>query len=155
MLLRLLLAVLMLMGPIPVRVCTCAASAMPPTAAEEPVSQSVPESKSCGCGHRAKQSETPATTSDTTHAHGDAKSDATTERSHSSQHDRDCPAVKPRVAISDAVVTPATDAPADAGFNLSVAVEPSVGGQERRFPVKVQPITSSVPLFITFLTLRN
>lgn len=151
MLLRLLLAVLMLMGPMPVRVCTCAASAMPPTAAEGSVSQSVPESKSCGCGHRAKQSETPATTSDTTHAHGDA----TTERSHSGQHDRDCPAVKPRVAISDAVVTPATDAPADAGFNLSVAVAPSVGGQERRFPVKVQPITSSVPLFITFLTLRN
>jgi hypothetical protein len=153
MLLRLLLAVLMLAGPVPVRFCTCAASATPPVSAEVPASQPLPETTACGCSHRAKQADT--TSSDTDSAHAHVKPEGISGKTHPGEHDRECPAVKPRVAISDAVLTPGTDAPADAGFSLSVAVALPAGGNALRSTIKFQTITPSVPLFITLLTLRN
>lgn len=157
MVLRLLLAVLMLMGPVPVRVCTCAASAAPAIPAEEPApEQPQPEEKSCGCGHRAKQGESPAATPDSAaRPDGSLAESGATGHSHPERHDRDCPAVNPRAAVSEAVLSPAPDAPTDFGFSLPLLAEtPFVGLKVCSAPAA--PLgPPSVPLFISLLTLRN
>lgn len=156
MFLRLLLAVLMLTGPVPVRACTCAASATPVVPAEEPTSeQPQSEAKSCGCGHRAKQRETPAATPDPAPPDGHIAESGTTGHSHPERHHRDCPAVKPRAAISEAVLSPAPDAPTDHAFSLPLLAEPPVVRQKVCSPPEVPLGPPSVPLFISLLTLRN
>lgn len=156
MFLRLLLAVLMLTGPVPVKVCTCAASATPVVPAEEPASeQPQSEAKSCGCGHRAKQGETPAAAPDSAHPDGNITQSGATGHSHPERHHRECPAVKPRVAVSEAVLSPGPDAPTDHAFSLPLLAEPPVGRRIVHSRLEAKPFPPSVPLFISLLTLRN
>jgi hypothetical protein len=156
MLVRLLIAVLMLTGPTPVRVCTCAASARPSAPVEPPLSQPVPEGKTCGCAHRAKASAESTATIDKAPTHDHARTDGVTGHSHPDRHDRDCPAVNPRPVVSAAVLTPAADAPTDPGFSVSVWVEPS-GTRHLRAASRLepQPLVCTIPLYISLLTLRN
>lgn len=155
MLVRLLVAVLMLTGPMPVRVCTCAASARPTAPAEEPFRQPSPQSKACGCGHRAKANAA-STIPDKSQAHGHVPSDGTTGHSHTDRHDRDCPAVKPRPVVSAAVQTPAPDTSTDHAVSLPAWVEPLLGGHRHiGFPLEAQTAPSAVPLYLSLCTLRN
>jgi hypothetical protein len=156
MFLRLLLAVLMLTGPVPVRVCTCAASVSPVVPAEEPApEQPLPEAKSCGCGHRANQGETHAATPDSARPDGSVSESGASGHSHPERHDRDCPAVKPRVTVSEAVHSPAPDAPSDFGFSLPLPPETPVVRRKVCSPREAPLGPPSVPLFISLLTLRN
>lgn len=156
MFLRLLLTVLMLMGPVPVRVCTCAASAAPVVPTEELVpEQPQPEAKSCGCGHRAKQSETPAPTPESARSDGSVSECGATGHPHSERHDRDCPAVNPRAVVSQAVLSPAPDSPATFGFSAPLLAETPVVGRKVCSPREAPLGPPSVPLYISLLTLRN
>jgi len=153
---RLLVAVLMLTGPMPVRVCTCAAAAHPAVPAEQPLPQPSPEAKSRGCGHRAKANAESAFTSDKTQTHSHVQPDAATGHSHPDRHDRDCPAVNPRPVVTAAVPTPAPDAPIDHAVSLAARVEPLLGGHRHvRLPLESQTAPSAVPLYLSLCTLRN
>ena len=153
MLLRLLLVVLMLAGPVPVRLCNCAVSAAPPASSVQFPATPPAHTKSCSCGHRAKSTALPAANSETPHAEGceSLKADLPVQGGH----DSDCPATKPRASISDAVVTPATDAPAEGGL-VSVVDEAPANVAERPCAATLaSQAPLSVPLFIAFLSLRN
>lgn len=153
MLLRLLLVVLMAAGPVPVKYCNCAASATPPASSDLSTSPSPAVVKTCSCGHRAKPSETPTDDSQTGHRQGCELHAA--DQTPSSGHDSECPAVKPRVTMSDALVTPVTDVPADDAVALPLETGlPGVGERPRNLALS-PPARSSVPLFIAFLNLRN
>ncbi len=155
MLVRLLIAVLMLTGPMPVRVCTCAASARPAVPVEQLLPQPSPESKACGCGHRAKAN-AESTIPDKSQAHRHVQSDGATGHSHPDRHDRDCPAVNPRPVVSTAVPTPAPDAPTDHAVSLTARVEPLCGGHSHvGFPLLAQPAPSAIPLYLSLCSLRN
>lgn len=154
MLVRLLVAVLMLTGPNPARVCTCAASASPPASAAESLPTAVaPHKEKSGCGCRGKSDPASATTEI------DGVVCAGVQDSHSDSdrhpHDQNCPAVNPQPVVS-AVPPPAPDAPADYDLGLLTWAVPSNGR-----PVGVaNPADSShrfrsVPLYISLLTLRN
>ena len=156
MLVRLLVAVLMLTGPMPVRVCTCAASARPAVPAEQPLPQPSPESKACGCGHRAKAGDKSTAAADTAQAHGQVQRDGATGHSHPNRHDRDCPAVHARPVVSAAVQTPVPDAPADHALGVAARFETPPGGvRPVRFPLEAQPAPSAVPLYLSLCNLRN
>jgi hypothetical protein len=151
MLIRLLVVVLTVVGPVPFRVCTCAASppAQTPTDATAPA---VPApAKTCRCGHSS-------TTKGTNPTDRDARVSAGTQAHPcgDSHHDRDCPVVNPGTLVRDAGVLPAPDAPTDGAAppaavwveSLPLAGTPAPTSFERlRVP--------KLPLFITLLALRN
>lgn len=155
MLVRLLLAVLTVMGPTPVRVCTCAVAARAPQApAKGSLAESPPEgSRACGCGHRATAQESPRTADPST-----AKECGTltvdSPPSQPDRHDRDCPAVNSCSVVS-AVVTPVVAIPADACDGLFVLVElpasDRLGVSERVSPT-FAPF--AIPLYLSLLSLR-
>ncbi len=157
MLVRLLVAVLMLSGPSPVRACTCAATASPPV---KPADKGVPavgenprEKSGCGCRDKSNPSSAGNTAPDDgTHDH------ASSPANHPGHqpHDRNCPAVTPHPVVSAVPPTPAADTPHDSDLGFLDWVKPVSGGQ-----VRVAPREGSghrpraVPLYISLLTLRN
>lgn len=165
MLVRLLVAVLMLTGPLPVRVCTCAAAARP-TAPVAPADQArpgpaspAPETKGCGCRKKAS-AETDAGGAAAPVAPAGERSSEAAGGGHShpdrQPHERDCPAVNPAPVVTAVVPSSAADAPADEVLSLPLWVEPAGGGDARGVcrPERHQ-VFRSVPLYISLLTLRN
>lgn len=147
MLIRLLVAVLMLVGPLPFRVCTCAASAPAQTPTDIP--SSVPaQVKKCRCVDCG-----PAVNTTTPRDAGPSKCEAAPP---SPTHERDCPAVNPNPVVRDASVPTVPDVPTDDGLvwvtvpteHLAIAGAPTCSKSERHHAPKL-------PLFITLLTLRN
>lgn len=153
MLLRFLLVVLMAAGPVPVKLCNCAASATPPASSDPSTSSSAPVVKTCSCGHREKSNETLAADSQTGHHRGCELH--TADQPPSGGHDSECPAVKPRVTMSDALVTPVTDVPADDAVALPLETGLPGLGEHHRNLAQSSHAPPSVPLFIAFLNLRN
>ena len=147
MLVRLLVAVLMLTGPLPVRVCTCAAATGTPQAATGvPAPEASPERvKGCGCGHRVADGETPEA------AVGGNRVGTPTPPD---RHDRDCPAVNPRPVVS-AVLTPVADLPDDPGVGLFEPVELPVSNRPGNTS-QARPASAplAVPLYLSLLSLR-
>lgn len=156
MLVRLLVAVLMLMGPNPVRFCTCTASASPLIPTHESLAPEVtPAPSKSGCGCRSKS---PPNSS--RGENGEGKHDRTnTQENHPDSdrhpHDPSCPAVTAQPVVA-AIPTPAPDAPADCDCAFLTWAEPAndrpVGLAD---PADSHLRTRSVPLYISFLTLRN
>lgn len=157
MLVRLLIAVLVLAGPMPVRFCTCAAAARPPAPADRThpsAGAPAPEAKGCGC--RAKSNA--ATATDAGQCGNLSATDAGGDHSHPGQqrHDRDCPAVNPAPVVAAAAPTPADHGPAAYDLCPSSPVE-TVGGPNTGVGSRPErrDIFRSVPLYISLLTLRN
>ena len=134
MLIRLLVAVLTLAGPIPLRVCTCAAAHAAPA----------PESHAAPHG--------PAIDGAESHAHADC-----CDESHQpTQHERECPAANPRPLVREAVSPAASDAPSDYSSQVAVVETPPLAGPRLAAPSARQSTrTSNTPLYLTLLTLRN
>lgn len=143
---RLLVIVLTLVGPMPFRVCTCAAA---PTVCRDPGCPVAPKVKSCSCGHHHEAAA--EVESDEAGTGGGAATHA-----HPPEHKSSCPAVQARPVADAAVPSDARDAdpelPAEC---LATAADPFFAPgrpagatvPERRRPPR--------PLFITLLTLRN
>jgi hypothetical protein len=156
MLVRLLIAVLMLAGPLPGRVCTCAAAARPSAQADQALPSPwspAAEAKGCGCRTKSDLSPRPDAAQARCCDHS-----AGAGHSHPDRvpHDRDCPAVNPAPAVAAAVPSPAAEEPAGGDLGLPCRVEPADGGDGRvvtRF--ERRPVCRSVPLYISLLTLRN
>ena len=140
MLIRLLVAVLALVGPLPLRVCTCAASVptRPARAATAPAT--VKKCRCAGCRPPAA-----ATTRDTGPVRCEAPPPPTT-------HDRDCPAVNPRPVARDSAAPAAPDAPAESAAPTAESVPLTSASVPIEFERTRAPRT---PLYITFLALRN
>lgn len=157
MLIRLLVVVLTLVGPMPFRVCNCAASApvQTPADASTPVTPAPP--KRCGCVRCAPPKDvTPAEDDHTTHAHPGIHTAPVGDAPHSGQHERDCPATNPTPLVKDAGPPPAPILPADCDeFHAVVLIDSwplagaPVGGRAE------QPRPPKLPLYLTFLALRN
>lgn len=148
MLIRLLVVVLTVVGPLPFRVCTCAAT-LPSQTADTPA-PAIPAAKTCRCGHTAPAKGTPPAGHDA-RAHA-----ADCDGPHPNQHHHDCPAATPGALVRDAGTPPTPDAPTDSGTphaalwveSVPLAGAAPVDQIERAHPPKL-------PLFITLLTLRN
>lgn len=158
MLVRLLLVVAMLAGPIPVRICTCAAGqnrAVPsaPSATHSVSFPSDSEAETCGCGHRSKKKRTVGTSTTATPKHTASHDDSA---GHSEQHDRDCPAVKAAAHVVVGVVGGAGDADLHC-FDLAPLSHEILADDSARLSSHsdVDPPSRSVPLYISLLTLRN
>lgn len=154
MLVRLLVAVLMLAGPNPVRFCTCAASASPLTPTHESLATgATPAPTKSGCGCRSKSlPDSPQGVND------ESERDRTSSRENHSDrhpHDPNCPAVTAQ-PVAAAIPTPASDAPTDCDCAFLVWAEPAndrpVGVAD---PADSHLRTRTVPLYISLLTLRN
>lgn len=152
MLVRLLLVVLMLVGPVPTSDCTCAAAV--PTSGPEATLASAPviAVRSCGCAHRTGRGGKQEST-DRTHVCG--ASHEPTEQHGPVKHDQECPAVQPRAAIADAVVTPGLDFSIDADLSSFVRFDAILAAEPHLFTAKIKVSAPPVPLFIALLNLRN
>ena len=156
MLVRLLVAVLMLVGPNPVRFCTCTASTSPLTTTHESLSTEVtpaPAKSGCGCRSKSVPDSSPGVNEESKHVR------TNTRESHSDSdrhpHDPNCPAVTAQPVVA-AIPTPAPDAPADCDFTFLTWAEPASGGHiSASDRADSHHRTRSVPLYITLLTLRN
>lgn len=158
MLIRLLVAVLTLVGPMPFRVCTCAASS-PATATVGSIPAPRAASRTCDCAHSApskpSRATTPSVTQGPAHDHDEP---AVTGHNLPQQdrHEKDCPAINPRPAVGEAVITPATIPTADCtAALLPVGVTPvSFARAPDAYPAE-QFRAPGLPLYLTFLSLRN
>ena len=145
---RLLIAVLMLAGPTPANVCTCAAagSSCPPAGPTTPLGTG--HDTGCGCPHPAPTGGE-LTAADSAGHDRTAESPADTER-----HEPSCPAVNPRPAVPTTAPTSTADLPADPG----VAAPSGIGPPDRaRHHVLSRPGHRSagpVPLYLSLLSLR-
>jgi hypothetical protein len=143
MLIRLLLAVLTLIGPMPLCACTCAAGHQPEPQANAPVR------KSCSCRHHAPTKDT-----HTRDISGRIAPDECNHTHPPAPHDRGCPAANPRPLVREAISPPTTDAPSDCAHQDTVAwtdlpeINPSA-------PFSDPPRAAKTPLYLTFLSLRN
>lgn len=153
MLIRLLVVVLMLVGPMPFRVCTCAAGSPAQTTFEHgPTIALAP--KSCGCEHGSAR-DAVAPVPDHAGSHSD-DSGPPGDAPHPDRHERDCPAANPAPVVRDAVAAAAVDVPTDyvgpaptVGVHLSKLLSTSLVCRP------VPPHASTRPLYITLLSLRN
>ncbi|MBX9579284.1 MAG: hypothetical protein K2X87_03165 [Gemmataceae bacterium] len=145
---RLLIAVLMLAGPIPANACTCAASGTPTAPAEPTTVSDTGHATGCGCQHPTP-SAGGATAAARAHADRTAEPPASPDR-----HDRDCPAVNPRPVASATAPTWAAEPTADLGV-----VAPSESGPPGHAcqHVTARPghrTAGPVPLYLSLLSLR-
>lgn len=158
MLFRLLLALLMLTGPLPVGSCTCQASDTQKTEAPELISPATPPTPTTGhrCQHHHGSSDD-AISSISSWDHCDACSALSHSHDsdrHRPDHDRSCPAVTAR-AVPQAVQGPAIDVSLTAapamldwtGLALADHVKPSAHHLRR-------PAKAEVPLFLSILSIR-
>lgn len=153
MVIRLLLAVLMVAGPVPVRVCTCAA-ASPITNADSAVP--VPPgsaAKHCRCGHHPSAPAEASADPDDSMGHCDACSVSGRQPAHD-QHERDCPSLNPRPA-PQAVQTPVTDRPAEGCASLPVRLDAPRSARPAAVPSHLSRAgRSAVPLYLSLLSIR-
>lgn len=158
MLIRLLVVVLTLVGPMPFRVCTCAAGPPVQTAADRPAPATPAATKSCGCQHDSVRA-VPGDAATPAPAHTDSHSDTsdpTGDTPHQDRHERDCPATNPTPVVRDAVTPPAVDAPTDCLGSLSaVWVQPSQLLTTSLVCRLAPPRASKLPLYITLLSIQN
>lgn len=159
MLVRLLIAVLMLMGPMPVRLCTCAAARPSAPADQSRLSGGLPTPDAKGCGCRTKSNAASGLDADEASCRQQPSArDAGGGHSQPDkpQHDRNCPAVNPAPVVVAAVPSPAADVPAGDDFSLPLWVELD-GGENARVVCQTErhQVFRSVPLYISLLTLRN
>lgn len=152
MLVRILIAVLMLAGPNPVRDCTCAASERTPITRVDTTS-TAPEPNRCACRTNSRLDSSSKTTesydraiANTDHDHSD---------SDRQPHERNCPAINPEPVVS-AVSTPIEVVPNPFDAFAFTLVEPhdSVTSVILFQPASRRHV-GSVPLYISLLNLRN
>lgn len=150
MLFRLLIAVLTLVGPIPLRVCTCAAGHMAHTPDAENSQAAISADEHNCCSHHTASNEAPASDNLLSHVVG-----AEREATHPAQHDRDCPVANQQLVIREAVA-PLTPAPTEycPTHVLGWETPPLDIGISAR-PLAAWPSAMKNPLYLTFLTLRN
>lgn len=153
MFVRLLIAVLMLVGPLPIRDCTCAASAPTPVSPfDASTTPAAPEKSGCRC--RTKTT----TTSESglsIGSHNPRCADEGHSHPGNKQHEQNCPAVNPPSTVS-AVPSPAPEVAADHDCGLLVSAELLRVERTCVPPRKdVRRSSGSTPLYITLLTLRN
>lgn len=156
MLIRLLVVVLTLVGPLPFRVCTCAAAVPAQTAAGEPIPArpTAATRKACGCDHGTAHP-APVRQVAPPHVHAD-DSAPSRDAPHPDRHESDCPAANPFPVVRDAVTPVAVDVPTD-----DVGPVPAVWGQTVRISTTsalrppAPPRASKLPLYITLLSIRN
>jgi hypothetical protein len=151
---RLFVAVLMLMGQNPVRVCTCAAATHTPVANPEIHSTAdslAPETAGCGC-HTKTSRDCSAQVLDERTGVSEREGHPGSDRH---PHDPNCPTVTAQPVVA-AIPTPASDAPTDCDCAFLVWAEPAndrpVGVAD---PAHSHLRTRTVPLYISLLTLRN
>lgn len=153
MFVRLLIAVLMLVGPVPIRDCNCAASAPEPVSPLDSSATLTPSGKS-GCGCRAKKTTTSTPAEASVGPHDPKCTNGGHSHPGGKPHEQNCPAVNPPPTVS-AVPSPAPDAPADhdGGHVFSADL---LRVEHTRVPPRQDARRSSrsTPLYIALLTLR-
>lgn len=146
---RLLLAVLILVGQMPFRVCTCAAvECSEPTRHQTPrTAEQPPATKGCGCSHRH---------SPVWHAPEEIPATAQRDPAEGDRHQPDCPAVNPRPVLKSALPVPVETGDAEtapAACPLSFPFPMAVLGLTA--PARHPPGNPPVPLFLSLCVLRN
>lgn len=146
---RLLVIVLTLVGPLPFRICTCAAT---PITCNDSSCPTAPKANTCSCGHHhdsAEEAESTETAESTVEV-------GATGHTHPPEHHPSCPTVQLRPAADAMGQTEAHDVTPEASPESIVAVSDPVFST--RLPVRATVPNRrmpSHPLFITLLTLRN
>ena len=126
MAIRLLLAMLMLVGPLPGRICTCAAAEAHELGESDSPSADLPDEDG-HCGH-----------------------------SHGSGHGSDCPAMNPHFAAPDALGTSASITPSDLAPATPCPIPTPIWTERTPpVPIAPSLNARTLPLYITFLALRN
>jgi hypothetical protein len=152
MLVRVLIAVLMLAGPNPVRDCTCAAFDRIPDAQTDTTAPAQKPSR-CACRTNSSVDLNSKTTESRDRELVDSGHDHSDSDHH--QHERDCPAINPEPVVS-AFSTPIEDV----AIPLDALPFPWIESHDRVTAIiAFQPASrrhvGSVPLYISLLTLRN
>lgn len=147
---RLLIAVLMLAGPTPANVCTCAAAGTSKAPAGPTTVIGGGHHTGCSCPHPAPTGELTAGDSA-----GHDQADRTAEPpADPDRHEPGCPAVNPHPAAPTTAPTSSANLPADPG----VASPPGIGppGHARRHVLSRPGHRSAgpVPLYLSLLSLR-
>jgi hypothetical protein len=153
MALRLLFAVLMLIGPMPFRVCNCAAANQPAIAYLEPHTHPEVETPSCKC--RSKSQITPL---ESQTLQQQAESEPQFLDNEPCQkplpHDRECPAVNCSPIVAPAIQSAVPELPSALSITCLFGDE-FISPEPARisFPPLLSQHDLAIPLYLVFLTL--
>ena len=154
MLIRMLLVLLMVVGPMPVQICNCAVASQPTAnVVDTPLDHQI-EASHCEC--RAKS---PSSVAETVlfsqSCDAAAMLETSGDHSHPLQHSPDCPAVNP--------VPVATPAISNVTFKLTFVVDLGLHLWGQLLPIQVRRVRTlqavsspvrSIPLYLAQLTLQ-
>ena len=143
---RLIVVLLTLVGPLPFRVCTCAAT---PTSSNDRHCPSTEPVKACGsCSHHHEPAD----------ADRDGVDDAVRAASHTHppEHQPSCPIAQVRPAVDATASTGVHDTSVESACELVVSATDLLFSTRHAVGTHAQtPRAPARPLFITLLTLRN
>lgn len=148
MLVRLLLAVLTVAGPVPVRVCTCAATASESPAPVVPAAQPEPTQ---GCGCKRHQAETPKEVEASARTSGHGLSDFHPSQDPD-QHERGCPSASPRPVMTEGAAT-GVDYPAEAVVDSLLPLA-KISGSRLLMPTDRSTSRLPLPIYLSLLSIR-
>ena len=151
MLIRILVAVLTLVGSLPLRVCTCAATTVPTPAPVRMVVATPTHSKHCHCNHSTKgivKAERAA------HPELSKPVCGTPHHSHGNGHAPDCQSVSPQPVVRDAATVPSAveQSQADVELPAMMIAAPSHASHQER--IALASVGQSVPRYLSLLVLR-
>lgn len=147
MVVRLLLAVLMLTGLVPVRVCTCVAATHPAAAPVKEATHPATEKSRCGCRSESK----PAAFPDPARV----DSPMNCHDHHSIPHEASCPAMNPLPTLEPAL--PSADPVPSAVLDLALTLwnaPYALGPIPTVSPPHFPPHVGALPRYLELLTLR-
>lgn len=148
MLVRLLLAVLTVAGPVPVRVCTCA------TAAESvpaPIQAATVSEPAQGCGCKRHQAEAGTGSEASAQLSGHVRHDSHLPQ-ESGRHERGCPSASPRPVMTEGAAT-AVDSPTDAA-TASLLPLVKIPGSRLLMPPDRSTSRLPLPIYLSLLSIR-
>lgn len=149
MLVRLLLAVLTVAGPVPVRVCTCATAAETTSPAPLPGPTVSEPAQGCGCKRHQAEAGPAAEASAQMSCH--VRSDSHPVQDPD-QHERGCPSASPRPVMTEGAAT-AVDSPADAAA-VSLLPFAKIPGSRLLMPPDRSTSRLPLPIYLSLLSIR-
>lgn len=153
MLVRLFIIVLTLVGPVPLRACTCAVTEIAHSEAMSHENDQLAAETSCSCKHRSTASAgsfvAPESCNFPRVVDLNSESHPIPDRHH-----ENCPALNPRTVDSSVVTAPTVVCPADSGICDFVCVDSTTTFSRIFHFTHPRPVGNEIPLYLSLRSLR-
>lgn len=153
MLVRLFIIALTLVGPLPLRACTCAVTETAHSGAMSQENDQLSSETSCRCKHRSNASMGPFIASESCNLSQVPELNSESQPIPDRHHEN-CPALNPRIVDSSIVTAPVVVYPADCGICDFVCFDSTTMFSRICHFTHLPPVGHEIPLYLSLRSLR-